>query len=146
MGQENPDRAEEIETSEEQTLAADQMEGSLAEKGLGILVDTKLTMSQQSALGTKALNGFLVCIRQSVASSCEEGDLSSLLSTGYGYTSGVLAPAQYRRSIDVRERVQGRATKMALERLLYEERLRDLRLFSLDKRRFWGFLSMYMSI
>lgn len=82
MGQESPDRAEEIETSKKQALAAEQLEGSLAEKSLGFLVDTKLTMSQQSALGTKALNGFLVCIRQSVASRSEEGNPSSLLGTG----------------------------------------------------------------
>lgn len=66
--------------SEEQTLAADQLEGSLVEKGLGVLMDTNLTMNQQSALGTKVLNGFLVCIRQGVASTSKEGDPSSLLS------------------------------------------------------------------
>lgn len=80
MGQENPDRAEKIEMSEEQTLATDQLEGSLVKKGLGILLDTNLLMSQQSALGTKVLNGFLVCIRQGVASRSKEGNPSSLLS------------------------------------------------------------------
>lgn len=80
MGQENPDRAEKIEMSEEQTLATDQLEGSLVKKGLGILLDTNLIMSQQSALGTKVLNGFLVCIRQGVASRSKEGNPSSLLS------------------------------------------------------------------
>lgn len=80
MGQENPDRAEKIEMSEEQTLATDQLEGSLVKKSLGILLDTNLIMSQQSALGTKVLNGFLVCIRQGVASRSKEGNPSSLLS------------------------------------------------------------------
>lgn len=47
-------------------LGATQLESSLAEKGLGFLVNSKLNMSQQLALSVKKVNSILGYIRQSI--------------------------------------------------------------------------------
>ena len=52
------------------------LESSYAEKDLGVLVDTKLTVSQQYALATKKANGILGSIRQNIASRLREMVLS----------------------------------------------------------------------
>ena len=57
-------------------LGTAQLEGSPAEKDLGVLLGAKLNTSQQCALATK--NGGLGCIKQSI----EGRDHSPLLSTG----------------------------------------------------------------
>jgi len=75
------------------------------------------------------------------------GDPSSLLSTDEA-TSGVLGLSlgslQYKENMDICDRVQQLATKMAkgLENQIHKDRLRDLSLFSLDTRRLRGILAI----
>lgn len=46
------------------TLRGDQLEGSCAEKDLGVMVNNELTVNQQSTLVTKRAKSLLDCIRK----------------------------------------------------------------------------------
>ena len=53
-------------------LKTDLLQSSSAERDLGVLVDDRVTMSQQRALVAKKANGILGCIKRSVASRLRE--------------------------------------------------------------------------
>ena len=64
--------AENGSTMHQYRLGVDLLESSSVERDLGVLVDDRLTMSQQRALAAKKANGILGCISRSVASRSRE--------------------------------------------------------------------------
>jgi len=123
-------------------LGDEGIESSSAETDLEVMVEGKMYMRQRCPLAAHKANCILGCIKRCMTSRSRKVILplySALLRPHLEYCIQMWS-TQYRRVIDLLEHVQKMDTKMiqGVEQLSYEDRLRELGLISLEKRRLQG--------
>ncbi|GAB0189257.1 cAMP-dependent protein kinase inhibitor alpha [Grus japonensis] len=104
-------------------LGREWIENSLEEKDLGVLADEKLNMSWQCVLAAQKANCVLGCIKRGVTKRSREVILplcSALVRPHLEFCIQLWGP-QYKRGIELLERVQRRAMKLirGMEHLSY---------------------------
>ena len=123
-------------------LGGVQLRKSIVEKDLGFLVDHKLNNSMQCQAAVSKASKVFSCIRRGMDSRKRDIILplyKSLARPHLEYAVQFWAPV-LKKDIEELEKVQRRAAKLirGMEELSYEERLEELNVFTLEKRRIKG--------
>ena len=137
-------------TKAKYTMNGTQLKAVDKEKDLGVIISSDLKPSLQCAEAIKRANKIVGFIGRSFEFKSEKNILTlynSLVRPHLEYCVQFWSP-YYRKDIDKLERIQRRVTKMIprLRNKPYEERLEELNLFNLTKRRLRGDLIQVFKI